>query len=225
MIAIAIAPEVTAKLPNLILGGFVAHVGVETSGYELSKLTQEQVVELQRSLTPESIRNMPTVKANKDAYRLLGKDPNRYRPASESLLRRIASGKGLYAINNVVDILNLISIKSGYSICGYDYETIQGNITLGVGSAGEPYEGLGRGELNIESLPVFRDALGAFGTPTSDSVRTQVGLQTKLFLMIIIGFDQEANINLMLDEAIDLLSRYAKGEMMERFMIGANNNL
>ena len=219
MIAITIDPDIADKLPNLILGGILVCVTIEPSGENLTNLIDDQLKLLQPSLDPESIRNMPAVKANKDAYRKLGKDPNRYRPASEALLRRVASGKGLYAINNVVDILNLISIKSGYSICGYDFDAIVGNIRMGIGQAGEPYEGIGRGELNIESLPVFRDDQGAFGTPTSDSVRTQVGLQTKQFLMIIIGFESPESINQSLDEAQDLLTRYAKGELMDRFII------
>jgi DNA/RNA-binding domain of Phe-tRNA-synthetase-like protein len=37
-------------------------------------------------------------------------------------------------------------------------------------------------------MPVFRDAIGAFGTPTSDSERTSVSMQTKRFLMIIIDY-------------------------------------
>lgn len=219
MIAISIDPDIANKLPNLILGGILVGVTVAPSDENLTNWIDDQLKLLQPSLDPESIRNMHAVKANKDAYRKLGKDPNRYRPASEALLRRVASGKGLYAINNVVDILNLISIKSGYSICGYDFDAIKGNIRMGIGQAGEPYEGIGRGELNIESLPVFRDEQGAFGTPTSDSVRTQVGLQTKQFLMIIIGFESAEGINQSLDEAQDLLTRYANGELMDRFII------
>ncbi len=219
MITIAIDTELKERLPNLILGGFLASVIVDKSDELLTAMITNKVKELQQGLTPELIREMPHVKDNKDAYRRLGKDPNRYRPSSESLLRRIASGKDLYAINNVVDILNLSSIKSGYSICGYDFDSIQGNISMGIAQADEPYEGIGRGELNIECLPVFRDEKGAFGTPTSDSVRTQVKLETTRFLMIIIGFDNAANINLMLDETIELLSRYAQGKVAERFSI------
>ena len=40
---------------------------------------------------------------------------------------------------------------------------------LGIGKSGEPYEGIGRGELNIEGMPVYRDAMGGIGTPTSDN--------------------------------------------------------
>ena len=45
--------------------------------------------------------------------------------------------------------------------------------TLGVGKAGEPYEGIGRGTINIEGLPVYRDQIGGVGTPTSDNERTK----------------------------------------------------
>jgi DNA/RNA-binding domain of Phe-tRNA-synthetase-like protein len=178
-------------------------------------MLDNRIKELESILTPENIRETDTVKANKDAYRKLGKDPNRYRPASESLMRRIANGKGLYFINNVVDILNLISINTGYSICGYDYEKINGDITFGTGEKDEPYEGIGRGSLNIEKLPVFRDETGAFGTPTSDSVRTMVTEGTTEFLMIIIGFGNEDKLRDTLNEAKELYGKYAGGKNIE----------
>ena len=37
-------------------------------------------------------------------------------------------------------------------------------MTLGVGREGEPFEGIGRGELNIAHMPVYRDAVGGVGT-------------------------------------------------------------
>nr|WP_321451712.1 phenylalanine--tRNA ligase beta subunit-related protein [uncultured Carboxylicivirga sp.] len=216
---ISIEKKVSETLPELILGGFLISVEVEQSSNELLTLMDDELKALEPVLTPESIREMATVKANKKAYKALGKDPNRYRPSAESLLRRVANGKGLYHINNVVDILNLISVKTGYSICGYDYNTVEGAVALGKGMEGEPYEGIGRGELNIENLPVFRDEKGAFGTPTSDSVRTMVTDNTKQFLMIIIGFDDQKKIEAALDEASSLYSKFAKGEEKERFFI------
>jgi len=216
---INIEKTVREQLPSLILGGFLINVEVEESSHELLKLMGNELKALEPVLTPESIREMDTVKANKKAYKALGKDPNRYRPSAESLLRRVANGKGLYHINNVVDILNLISVKTGYSICGYDYSKVEGVVSMGKGKEGEPYEGIGRGELNIENLPVFRDEKGAFGTPTSDSVRTMVSEHTKQFLMIIIGFDDQAKIEAALDEASSLYKQFAKGEEQERFFI------
>ena len=216
---IQIEKELKTLLPHLMLGGFVAEVSVESSSDALMSLLTDEIQRLEPELTPESIRAMSTVKANKDAYRKLGKDPNRYRPAAESLLRRVANGKGLYHINNVVDILNLISVKTGFSICGYDLDTIEGEISMGIGENGEPYEAIGRGDLNIERLPIFRDGISGFGTPTSDSVRTMVTVQTKRYLMIIIGFEGKYFIELALDETRQLLEQYANGKEVERFFI------
>ncbi|WP_439183203.1 B3/B4 domain-containing protein [Carboxylicivirga taeanensis] len=207
------------KLPDLLLGAIVAQVGVTESSSELLALLDNEVCELEKQHTPQTIRELSTVKANKNAYRLLGKDPNRYRPAAEALLRRVANGKGLYHIYNVVDILNLISVKTGFSICGYDYDQINGDVSMGIGAKDEPYEGIGRGLLNIENLPVFRDAAGAFGNPTSDSTRTMVTEKTVRFMMVIIGFEGKAVLNKALDETVALLKQYAQGEELERLIV------
>ena len=62
-------------------------------------------------------------------------------------------------------------------------------LTLGIGKAGEPYEGIGRGLINIEGLPVYRDSRGGVGTPTSDNERTKIDLNTTHLLVLINGYD------------------------------------
>ena len=99
-------------------------------------------------------------------------------------------GKSLYQIDTLVDLINLASIAYGYSIGGFDADKFHGDtLTLGVGRAGEPYEGIGRGMINIEGLPVYRDADGGVGTPTSDNERTKIDLQTTHLLVLINGYD------------------------------------
>jgi DNA/RNA-binding domain of Phe-tRNA-synthetase-like protein len=60
---------------------------------------------------------------------------------------------------------------------------------LGVGRKDEPYEGIGRGVINIEGLPVYRDEEGGVGTPTSDHERTKITLATTHMLVLINGYD------------------------------------
>ncbi len=176
-------------LPQLRLGCIQCEVRIAPSGDPIKKLSNEIIAKIQQELTIETVSQKPAIKATKEAYRILGKDPSRYRPSAEALTRRVVSGKGIYEINNIVDILNLVSLDSGFSIGGYDAEKIQGTIEFGIGKPNEPYEAIGRGELNIEDLPLFRDELGAFGSPTSDSLRTMVTENTTHFLMVIIDFD------------------------------------
>ena len=64
-------------------------------------------------------------------------------------------GKTLYQIDTLVDLINLASMKYGYSLGGFDADKFVGNtLELGIGKEGEPYEGIGRGMINIQGLPV-----------------------------------------------------------------------
>jgi DNA/RNA-binding domain of Phe-tRNA-synthetase-like protein len=204
MNSIHLSPELKNSCPALRLGCIEANVLVRESSPALLAEMDNRIRQMSESLSIESISKIPAIASSRKAYKAFGKDPARYRLSAEALLRRVVSGKGLYQINNVVDQLNLVSISTGFSIGGYDADKIQGDVVLGIGRADEPYSGIGRGELNIEYLPVFRDAVGAFGTPTSDSSRTGVTAETKRFLMVIIDFGGEA----MLDEALKMAELY-----------------
>ena len=142
------------------------------------------------TLTTESLKELPSIAATRSVYKKCGKDPSRYRPASEQLIRRMLQGKELYQIDTLVDLINLASITYGYSIGGFDADCFAGDtLTLGVGREGEPYEGIGRGPLNIAGLPVYRDEQGGVGTPTSDSERTKMTLDTLHLVVLINGYD------------------------------------
>ncbi|MFA8436301.1 MAG: B3/4 domain-containing protein [Marinifilaceae bacterium] len=219
MIDIKIREEIALKCPELTLGCISCKV--ETINYNpaLWEFTNEKIEEISKDISNASIREMETIHSSKQAYKKLGKDPNRYRPSAESLLRRIVNGKGLYQINNVVDLLNLVSITSGFSIGGYNEDKIVGQVNFGKGEANEEYEGIGRGKLNIENLPMFRDEVGAFGCPTSDSIRTQVDENCQKFLMIIISFQGEKDLSPSIEFAKELLIKYANGKEIETRII------
>ena len=141
-------------------------------------------------LTTESLKEIASIAATRRVYKACGKDPSRYRPASEALIRRVLQGKALYQLNTLVDLVNLASIAYGYSIGGFDADKFEGDtLTLGIGREGEPYEGIGRGPLNIQGLPVYRDARGGVGTPTSDNERTKMTDQTCHLVVLINGYD------------------------------------
>ena len=141
-------------------------------------------------LTTESLKELTSIAATRNVYKACGKDPSRYRPASEALIRRLLQGKELYQRDTLVDLVNLASIAFGYSIGGFDADKFVGDtLTLGIGREGEPYEGIGRGMINIHGLPVYRDAQGGVGTPTSDNERTKMQLTTTHLVVLINGYD------------------------------------
>lgn len=181
---------------------------------EIEHFTQEY----RQRYTTESIKTMRPIQATREAYKRCGKDPSRYRPSAEALCRRILKGNPLYQIDTLVDLINVVSIASGYSIGGFDVDKIEGDtLTLGIGRAGEPYEGIGRGELNIEGMPVYRDARGGIGTPTSDNERTKLTLQTTRLLTIINGYSGEEGLREAGDYMQELLRRYAGSDGGQAF--------
>ena len=193
---------------------------------ELWREIEDFCTNLRSRLTTETLKAVSGIAATRAAYKACGKDPSRYRPASEQLARRVLQGKDLYSVDTIVDLGNLVSLFSGYPTGLMDADKITPlatpdvDVLLGVGHADEPYEGIGRGVLNIEGLPVYRDTQGPIASPTSDSTRTMLSADTRRLLFIINGYDgDETQIQRAIDQALDLLKRYAqsKNESVGRF--------
>lgn len=187
---IIVSDEIETVCPTFV--GACVEAQVENTPYcqELWDEIDALGEKYKQTLTTESLKEMSGIAATRRVYRACGKDPSRYRPASEALIRRMLQGKKLYQIDTLVDLVNLASIAYGYSIGGFDADKFESEtLTLGVGKAGEPYEGIGRGMINIEGLPVYRDEKGGVGTPTSDNVRTKMKLKTTHLVVLINGYD------------------------------------
>ena len=215
MIQIIVSKEIEQVCPLFV--GAAVEANVVNSPFcaplweEIHALGEQYRMELDTTLIKERI---PGIAATRSVYKACGKDPSRYRPAAEALIRRMLQGKELYQIDTLVDLINLASIKYGYSIGGFDADKFVGDtLTLGVGRAGEPYEGIGRGMINIEGLPVYRDNEGGVGTPTSDNERTKIEIETTHLLTLINGYDGNEQQVLANAEFIQqLLRKYCQSD-------------
>ena len=170
--------------------------------------------EFKNKLTIETLKEISGIAATRRIYRICGKDPSRYRPAAEALIRRILQGKPLYQIDTLVALINLASMKYGYSLGGFDADKFVGNtLELGIGKEGEPYEGIGRGMINIQGLPVYRDGIGGVGTPTSDNERTKITINTNHLLVLINGYDgNEALVRQNAEFVQQLIKRFCESD-------------
>lgn len=190
MIQVSVSSEIEQVCPTF--AGAAVEAMVVNTAYCQTLWDEIHTLEerFRKELTTESLKQIPSIAATRSVYRACGKDPSRYRPASEALIRRMLQGKELYQIDTLVDLINLASIAFGYSIGGFDASKFVGDtLILGIGREGEPYEGIGRGQINIAGLPVYRDAVGGVGTPTSDHERTKIQLSTTHLLVLINGYD------------------------------------
>jgi len=214
MIDIIIKEELKEKWPNLAIGSIEAYVSVTSGSEKLWAIIDEKCREIQNTYKPEDILNIENIDSSRRAYKTLGKDPSRYRLSSESLVKRIVKGNELYKVNNVVDINNLISLTSCYSVGTYDLDKIEGNIYFTVGREGETYEGIGRGLINLENIPIFTDDKGHFGSTTSDSTRAMITSETSHILLNIISFNGDNVLKQYMDYGINLLENYARGKIL-----------
>jgi len=216
---VRISPELKAKCPKAALGCVAAGVEMGASPLALEESLRACEESIQRHLEPRAVLEAPAILATRSAYKVLGKDPARYRGSAEALLRRLIAGKGMPRINNVVDAINLASVESRLPIGLYDLAHIEGAVEFRSGRAGETYKGIGKYDLNLEDLPLFADAKGPHGSATSDSERTMVTLATKRVLAIIVSFAGVAPLDEATKRMAELLRLHAAAAEISRRVV------
>lgn len=219
MVDIKVSPELKKTCSNIRLGIINSDIRYEKENSELWNEIEQVINNIRNSLKQNQLAELPVIRHTREAYLSLGKEPARYRCSAEALLRRVVQGKGLYRVNNVVDIINLISLLFHFSIGCYDYSKLREPIELGIGRDTESYQAIGRGIMNIANLPIFRDSLGPFGSPTSDSERTMITAKTKNILIIIIDFEGRDPLADAIDKTILCLKQYADARNPQSLII------
>jgi DNA/RNA-binding domain of Phe-tRNA-synthetase-like protein len=215
MIEIRIAAELKAKCAKVALGCVEAAVetGAGSPGLdEALRWCEEKITKLPQ---PRAVLESSAILATRAGYKALGKDPARYRGSAEALLRRLIAGKGMPRINNVVDVINLVSVESRLPVGLYDSAYVEGPVEFRAGRAGETYKGIGKYDLNLEGLPLFADVQGPHGSPTSDSERTMVTQATKRVMAIIVSFGGAGPLDSAIKRMTELLTLYTDGREID----------
>lgn len=222
-LTVQISSSIASLLPHVVIGLLQCKVSNTSYNDELWTDIEDYSKQFKQTYQLADINQRETIAATREAYRKTGKEPNRYRPSAEALCRRLVKGESLYRISTIVDCINLISVKTGYSIGGFDRDSIIGNsLELGIGQAGEEFYAIGRGLLNIEGLPVYRDEKGPIGTPTSDHERTKISLNTHHLVLIVNGFDGSiTSVQQTLDFSRELLLKYTNASNISEKIVPA----
>lgn len=215
---ISIDKKLLEVCPNLQLGCINYSVNVEKGNEELWDEINKEISKITNNMTMEDVYKQKNIESSRNLYKLIGKDPHRYRVSSEALIRRIVQGKGLYKINNVVDANNLISIISKLSVGSYDTDKLGENLIFRIGKKGESYKGIGKDIINTENLPVFSDEFGAYGSPTSDSEKAMITNDTKNVLTVLIAFSDDAGLEQYMSEATKILEKYVGAKNISTYI-------
>lgn len=164
---------------------------------------------LQAKLQASPLADMPNLGESRRAYKACGKDPGRWRVSSEALYRRVRQGKELYRINTVVDVNNLVSLETGFSLGSYDRDMLKGSLVLRRGIRGECYAGIGKDAVDLENMPLIADGAGAVGSPSSDSTRAMVRPESRSILTLIYSFSARTELEKALERARVLFTNLA----------------
>lgn len=215
-----IDPEMKRLWPDTRVGCLQYKVNVEKKNEEMWKYLKKDIFKKAKdAIFDYGVNEIPNIKESRAAYKAFGKDPSRYRVSSEALIRRIGQGKGLYEVNTVVDVNNLISIESGFSVGSYDASNIEEELVFRIGKPGETYLGIGKDEINIEALPVLADQKGAIGSSTSDSRRAMITESAREVLTLIYSFSVNQDLEKTLEYGKKYLELYAKAEEIESWIV------
>ena len=208
--------EMKDKWPDTRVGCLQYKVKVEAKNEELWAYLKKDIFKKAKDdIFDYGVTEIPNIRESRAAYRAFGKDPSRYRVSSEALIRRIGQGKGLYQVNTVVDVNNLISIQSGFSVGSYDTAHIGEELTFRIGREGETYKGIGKDQVNIEHLPVLADEAGAIGSSTSDSERAMITEEAQEVLTLIYSFSPGGDLEKALEYGKEYLEIYAGASDVE----------
>jgi DNA/RNA-binding domain of Phe-tRNA-synthetase-like protein len=166
--------------------------------------------DLAQKYKDQPLGEIPSVKKIRAIFHRSGLDPTRYRPSSESLLRRAVKGKGLYFINSVVDLINYFSLKTLCPMGLFDADLLKPPITWRIGKEGESYESIGRDRLSLVNFPLLADSEGPFGSLVSDSMKTRVtGACTRILWVTF----APPGTTIPLDEFARTMTRFNGGEI------------
>ncbi|MCK4753825.1 MAG: hypothetical protein KAS58_01250 [Calditrichia bacterium] len=184
-LSIKFSPIIRTKITGLKIGLLT---GSEFEVKKQSDFITGQFLDLEEDIKDKFSDSRPStdpvVSAVRRMYRRIGWEPTQYRPSSEAMIRRFLKNKGLYRINNIVDLGNVASTRFHLPMGLYDCDLISGAISVDVGREGEEYQGISKAVIHAEGKLVLRDEIGIFGNPTADSLRTCINEKTTHILAI-----------------------------------------
>ncbi len=139
-----IAPEVFAKYPGYVRGVVLAH-GVQNghSPAALLGLLRQAEAGLRARLNIDTLTEDPRIASWREAYRAFGAKPSEFRPSMEAMTRRVLRGQELPAINALVDLGNVVSLRRLLPIGGHAIDQLTSDISLRIAHGGESFVPLG----------------------------------------------------------------------------------
>ena len=132
-IAFSISDDVFARFPEYVRGVVVAY-DVTNGPTPLDLVAQLRVAEasVRSRLTLETLIAEPRIAAWREAFRKIGVKPSEYRASVEAMARRALRDQELPAINTLVDIGNILSLRYLVPVGGHAIDHLPDRIGGGL---------------------------------------------------------------------------------------------
>ena len=128
-----------------VVGGVIHASGVTNgpSPAALADAFRGEQATVGRWLADRPLSELPTLAAWRRVFRSFGVDPTQYRSAAEALLRRLTKQGELPAVGTLVDVANLVSIRSALPVAVFDQRAMSGGTTVRFARGHERWADLG----------------------------------------------------------------------------------
>jgi DNA/RNA-binding domain of Phe-tRNA-synthetase-like protein len=126
-----VVPELFEIFPHLCVAVVVAEaVNNRDSDPEVMELAAARAQSLFESLRGADLKAHPHIAVWREAFQKLGQNPNRYPSSIEALARRVAKKAELPDINQVVNLVNAMSVTYILPMGAHDLDMLPGDIEV-----------------------------------------------------------------------------------------------
>ena len=203
-------PQFTNHLSDKLRAGINLYQEIEIgSGLRLDDFIKAELPDL---LEQHREKIPPGFDFSRKLYREFHIDPTKHRPSSEALWRRLKNKGDFPKVNPFVDLTNFLSLK--YQICFglYDLIKIKGDITIALGNDDDQFQGIRKDCLHMKGKIFLKDRDGAFGNPSSDSLRTCVDFNTRNILQILFFHKEDTSAPDITQKSFNLYKEFFQTE-------------
>lgn len=146
--------EIFNKLPEACFGVVVAKgIDNKANNEKIKNLLENEINDIRVRLEGVNLKQYDKIAFYREAFQVLGINPNRYANSVEALIKRVMNGSPFPQINSIVDIGNAMSLKYILPMGAHDIDKLNGG-DLEVRFANSKDRFVSFGEENAEEVPI-----------------------------------------------------------------------
>ena len=146
--------KVFEKLPEACFGVVIAKgIDNKEKNSSIGEMLDKEIEDINVRLEGVNLKEYAPIVHYRDAFKILGINPNRYANSVEALCKRVLNGTPFPKINNIVDIGNAMSVKYILPMGAHDIDKLgEGDLEVRFAGANDKFVPFGMEETS-EDVP------------------------------------------------------------------------